>query len=103
MSGFWNLWVMGLVTANLIFIGWLLYATSTGKKSDQPAGPETTGHTWDGDLKEYNNPLPRWWLGVFYASIVFAIAYLVMFPASELQGSAGLVVGRPVAAAEGGC
>ena len=64
MSGFWNLWVMGLVTANIVFIGWLLYATSTGKKSDQPAGPETTGHTWDGDLKEYNNPLPRWWLGV---------------------------------------
>ena len=80
MSGFWNIWVMGLVTANIVFIGWLLYATSTGKKSDQPAGPETTGHTWDGDLKEYNNPLPRWWLGVFYGSIVFALVYLVLFP-----------------------
>ncbi len=80
MSGFWNVWVMGLVTANLVFVAWLLYATSTGKKSDQPAGPETTGHTWDGDLKEYNNPLPRWWLNVFYASIVFALLYLALFP-----------------------
>jgi len=80
MSGFWNFWVMGLFTANLIFIAWLLYATSTGKKSDQPAGPETTGHTWDGDLAEYNNPLPRWWLGIFYGSIAFAVVYLVMFP-----------------------
>jgi cytochrome c oxidase cbb3-type subunit 3 len=80
MNGFWNLWVTGLVTANIVFIAWLLYATSTGKKGDQKAGPETTGHTWDGDLKEYNNPLPRWWLGVFYGSIAFAILYLVLFP-----------------------
>ena len=58
MSTFWNLWIVGFVTANIIFIAWLLYATSSGKKSDQPAGPETTGHIWDGDLQEYNNPLP---------------------------------------------
>jgi len=80
MSGFWNLWVAGLVTANIVFLAWLLYATSTGKKSDQAAGPETTGHTWDGDLKEYNNPLPRWWLFVFYGSIVFGVLYLTLFP-----------------------
>jgi len=80
MSTFWNLWIVGFVTANIIFIAWLLYATSSGKKSDQPAGPETTGHIWDGDLQEYNNPLPRWWLAVFYASIVFAILYLALYP-----------------------
>ncbi len=80
MSGFWNLWVTGLVTLNIGFVTWLLLATARKKKSDQQPGPETTGHVWDGDLREYNNPLPRWWLGIFYASIAFAVVYLVIFP-----------------------
>jgi cytochrome c oxidase cbb3-type subunit 3 len=42
---------------------------------------QTTGHAWDGDLQEYNNPLPRWWLWTFYGTIVFAIIYWVLFPA----------------------
>lgn len=42
---------------------------------------ETTGHVWDGDLREYNNPLPNWWLWAFYATIVFAIIYWVVYPA----------------------
>ncbi len=41
---------------------------------------QTTGHTWDGDLQEYNNPLPRWWLWAFYATIVFAVAYWFLYP-----------------------
>lgn len=43
-------------------------------------GVETTGHEWDG-IQEYNNPLPRWWLWVFYATIVFSIGYVVVYPA----------------------
>ncbi|MGH8519830.1 MAG: cytochrome-c oxidase, cbb3-type subunit III, partial [Panacagrimonas sp.] len=42
--------------------------------------PQTTGHQWDGDLAEYNNPLPRWWSWLFYITIVFALAYLVLYP-----------------------
>jgi len=42
---------------------------------------ETTGHVWDGDLREYNNPLPNWWLWSFYATIVFSIIYWVIYPA----------------------
>ena len=46
-----------------------------------PAGAvETTGHTWDGDLAEYNNPLPRWWMWLFWITIVFSVAYLVVYP-----------------------
>ena len=52
MSGFWNLWVTGLVTLNIGFVTWLLLATARKKKSDQQPGPETTGHVWDGDLRE---------------------------------------------------
>ncbi|OYY72986.1 MAG: cytochrome-c oxidase, cbb3-type subunit III [Gammaproteobacteria bacterium 28-57-27] len=53
-------------------------ALSSDKK---PAQVETTGHVWDGDLREYNNPLPRWWLWTFYATIVFTIVYWIMYPA----------------------
>ncbi len=51
------------------------------KEIDQVTGVETTGHVWDGDLKELNKPLPRWWLYTFYACIVWAIGYWVVYPA----------------------
>lgn len=41
---------------------------------------ETTGHVWDGDLKELNNPLPRWWLWLFVLSVLFAVAYVALYP-----------------------
>jgi cytochrome c oxidase cbb3-type subunit 3 len=40
----------------------------------------TTGHVWDGDLQEFNNPLPAWWLWTFYATIIFAVIYWVLYP-----------------------
>ena len=46
------------------------------KKQD----PETTGHTWDG-IREFNNPLPKWWLWIFYATIVWGIWYTIAYPA----------------------
>jgi cytochrome c oxidase cbb3-type subunit 3 len=49
----------------------------------QEGDPETTGHSWDG-IKEFNNPLPRWWLWTFYACIVWGIGYTVMYPAWPL-------------------
>ena len=57
------------------------------KEIDQISGVETTGHEWDG-IKELNNPLPRWWLWTFYATIVFAIGYMAYYPAIPLiEGS----------------
>jgi cytochrome c oxidase cbb3-type subunit 3 len=50
------------------------------REIDQHTGVETTGHSWDG-IKELNTPLPRWWIWVFYISIVWAIGYWVAFPA----------------------
>ncbi|HUO79058.1 MAG TPA: cytochrome-c oxidase, cbb3-type subunit III [Steroidobacteraceae bacterium] len=90
MSGFWNWWIILLVTANIVFAVWLLLTTIGAKPGDQKAGPETTGHTWDGDLQEYNNPLPRWWLGLFYFTVAFAVAYLVLFPGfGDFRGTLG--------------
>ena len=53
---------------------------------DQASGIETTGHEWDG-IKELNNPLPRWWLWTFYATIVFSIGYMIWYPAIPLWNS----------------
>jgi len=53
------------------------------RERDQVSGTETTGHEWDG-VKELDTPLPRWWLYIFYASIVAAIIYWVLMPAWPL-------------------
>src|SRR6056297_2535968 len=47
---------------------------------DELSGVETTGHEWDG-IKELNNPLPRWWLYIWYATIAFSIVYMIAMPA----------------------
>lgn len=61
------------------------------KRLDEATGVETVGHEWDG-IEELNNPLPRWWLYTFYASILFAIGYVIVYPAIPMlhSGTAGL-------------
>lgn len=49
-------------------------------REKDPNEVETTGHIWDSNLQEYNNPLPRWWLWGFYATIVFAVVYWLIYP-----------------------
>jgi cytochrome c oxidase cbb3-type subunit 3 len=51
------------------------------KEIDHVTGVETTGHVWDGDLKELNKPLPKWWLYVLYATIIWSIGYWILYPA----------------------
>ena len=62
--------------------------------ADNPkkTGPETTGHSWDG-IEEYNNPLPRWWLYTFYATIIWGVLFVIAYPAWPLINGAtpGLV------------
>lgn len=54
----------------------------------KPVGQvETTGHSWDG-IEEYNNPMPRWWVWTFYACIVWAIGYMIAYPAWPLINGA---------------
>ena len=50
------------------------------KEIDKVSGTQTTGHEWDG-IKELDTPMPRWWLGIFYATIVWAIGYWIVYPA----------------------
>lgn len=78
-SGFWPIYITVIVVASIIFCIWLLLSQSksTGKKG---APAETLGHVWDEDLQEYNNPLPRWWMLMFVATIIFSIIYLALYP-----------------------
>jgi cytochrome c oxidase cbb3-type subunit III len=57
------------------------------KHIDEFSGVETTGHEWDG-IRELNNPLPRWWLWTFYATIIWSIGYTIAYPAWPLISSA---------------
>jgi cytochrome c oxidase cbb3-type subunit 3 len=59
---------------------------------DSLTGTQTTGHEWDG-IKELNTPLPKWWLYVFYSTILFAVVYCILFPAWPIPGgyTAGLL------------
>ena len=63
------------------------------RERDKISGVETTGHEWDG-IKELNNPLPRWWRFVFWATVIFAIVYWVLMPAwPALPGMQGNTLG----------
>ena len=62
------------------------------REIDEVTGVETTGHSWDG-IKELNKPLPRWWVWTFYASIVWASGYVVVYPAIPFVGAYGYTQG----------
>ncbi|MDE2585434.1 MAG: cytochrome-c oxidase, cbb3-type subunit III [Betaproteobacteria bacterium] len=85
VSEFWNLYVVVIVLVSIIGCGVLLKSQSVHKGSS-----DTTGHVWDETLAEYNNPLPAWWSWMFYLTIVFALAYLTLYPGlGKFQGVLG--------------
>ena len=84
-SNFWSLYVVGIALVGIVACLLLLYFS--GKAKAMTANDNTTGHVWDGDLREMNNPLPRWWVGLFLITIVFSLAYLALYPG--LGNSAG--------------
>lgn len=81
-SEFWSLYVAVLTAVSIVACGVLLYAMGRMRVAKRPEGetPDTTGHVWDEDLREYNNPLPRWWMWLFYITIVFGLVYLALYP-----------------------
>ncbi len=84
MSLGWQLYVfiivLGTFIANFLLLRW-----SSKFRTDEKLGEgNTTGHRWDGDLEEYNNPLPRWWLNLFQLTVIFSIGYLVLYPGSGI-------------------
>ena len=78
-SEFWNVYIAALTVISILGCGWLLWTQSRAKIKVGSQG-DTTGHVWDGDLAEYNNPLPRWWMWLFWITIVFSLGYLALYP-----------------------
>lgn len=80
MSAAWSVYITVIVLLNIAAMVWLLWWTRRRSGDSTVTGAETTDHVWDGDLREYNNPLPRWWLWLFILTVVFSLGYLWLYP-----------------------
>lgn len=77
--GFWSIFISVLTLLSIVGT-WIFLKSQTTRKLAPGEKPELMEHTWDGDLRDLNNPLPRWWLGLFYGTLVFALVYLALWP-----------------------
>jgi cytochrome c oxidase cbb3-type subunit 3 len=78
ISGFWSNYIAAFTVAGIA--GCLILLWVTSRKKVAATKDNTTGHVWDEDLTEMNNPLPLWWVGLFIITIVFSVGYLVFYP-----------------------
>jgi cytochrome c oxidase cbb3-type subunit 3 len=76
-NALWSFFVAGATLVSIVFCAVLLISMSKRRAASDPG---TTGHAWDEDLEEYNNPLPRWWVWLFWITIAFGLAYLWIYP-----------------------
>ena len=79
MPAFWHWFIAG---GTILFVIWCVWLISWSSKQGPAnvADDEVVGHKWDGDLEEWNNPAPKWWLYLYFITIAWAIGYLVAFP-----------------------
>ncbi len=82
-------WTIVIVIATLGGIAGLWLLTVWQSRVGSADQKETTGHVWDEDLTELNNPLPLWWRNLFYVTLVFGVVYLLLYPG---LGSFGMLL-----------
>ena len=78
MSTFWTVWISVISLGSIFGCYWLLWATRKSQQFEDET-EETLGHNFDG-IEEYDNPLPKWWLYMFIATIIFSLIYLALYP-----------------------
>ncbi|MDI9332132.1 MAG: cytochrome-c oxidase, cbb3-type subunit III [Alphaproteobacteria bacterium] len=78
ISNFWSVYITAITLGGIVACAILLWVTS--RKKVAASADNTTGHVWDEDLREMNNPLPLWWVGLFIITIVFSLGYLYVYP-----------------------
>jgi cytochrome c oxidase cbb3-type subunit 3 len=83
-SGFWAIYISTITVVSILACAVFLWMQTT--KRVRGAKIDTTGHVWDEDLQEWNNPLPRWWMWLFYLTIVFSLVYLFFYPGLVVYG-----------------
>jgi cytochrome c oxidase cbb3-type subunit 3 len=77
----WSNYIALVSLVGIVWCIWLLFSQRKAKVVHTPDGAVAdTGHVWDDNLRELNNPLPRWWMWMFLLSCIFGLVYLVLFP-----------------------
>lgn len=87
VSEFWSWFIIVPTVIGILALFPLVYYNRGQKQTGEA---DKMGHSWDEDLEEYNNPLPAWWLNLFYITLIFGIVYLILYPG---LGSFGGVLG----------
>jgi cytochrome c oxidase cbb3-type subunit 3 len=99
-SSFWDYYVAIIVIVSIVGCGLFLFL-QTKQTVSVAAGQEasTGNHVWDGDLREYHNPMPRWWIILFYVTVAFGLAYVYLYPAlgTQYKGSLGWTQNKQLA------
>ena len=85
VSKFWEWYILVLLAGSFVAMFALIWWMQRGKKPDKL---QTMGHVWDDDLEEYNNPMPAWWLYMFYITLFFGLGYLLLYPGSGIYAGA---------------
>ena len=84
---FWSWWVAIPTVLGLVWCAWLAYSNAQAATDGEG---ESAEHVWDEDIRENNNPLPKWWLNLFYITVVFSFGYLILYPGlGSFQGILG--------------
>ena len=78
LSPFWSYYISATVLVGIFACALLLWVTAKNKTTSKHV--ESTGHVWDEDIEEMNNPLPLWWVGLFVITIIFGLGYLYLYP-----------------------
>ena len=90
MSDFFSsAWSIYIIVATVLGLAGCLWLLLVARQTVVVSGDDSTGHLWDGDLRELNNPLPRWWMWLFVITLAFSVVYLVLYPG--LGSSPGLL------------
>jgi cytochrome c oxidase cbb3-type subunit 3 len=79
VDGFWTYYISVIALLGIVWCVWLLFSQRKWLKA-QPRQVEDTGHVWDGDLRELNNSVPRWWSTMYLLMCLFGLGYLVLYP-----------------------
>jgi cytochrome c oxidase cbb3-type subunit 3 len=81
IDSYWSIFIAAITLIGIVWCVWLLASQRKVTVEQNADGSVAdTGHVWDGDLRELNNPLPRWWAWMFLLSCVFGLAYLLLYP-----------------------
>jgi len=101
VNGFWGIFIAAIAVAGIVWCLWLLYSQRRWLAVNTNGPVEDTGHCWDGDLTELNNPVPRWWTWMYLLLCVFGVGYLVLYPGlGTYKGVLGYTTANEVAQAQ---